>query len=199
MIFKGKTIYTVVPLLVIMLIIGFSLACGGYNEVKEKTEELRDDLEEIESSNNEDGGEEESKIEEETEIGMSNEAEYVLSSGNLLTRIGDHIVLIGEIAVEYDYGDITLEEFKAYLGDFIMMFNESYYPEYSELEPPIRYEDHYKYIGRFMEHIERSTKYFQGAIDSEDEGEMLANLDKSLLEIEYGNEWLEKVLEEVTK
>ncbi|MBA7687109.1 hypothetical protein ES703_95569 [subsurface metagenome] len=67
---------------------------------------------------------------------------------------------------DYDCDDITLEELKLYIGDFIMMFNESYYLEYLELEPPIGYEDYYEYLGRAMEHIGRSSEYLQGFIDT---------------------------------
>ena len=73
-----------------------------------------------------------------------------------------------------------------------MMFEESYYSDYLNLEPPVGHKEHYKYVGRFMEHIRRSTEYFQNAIDSEDEDEMLDNLQKALFEIEQSNEWLEK-------
>jgi len=37
---------------------------------------------------------------------------------------------------------------------------------------------------------EEILKYFQGAINSKDEDEMLDSLDKALLEIEQGNKWL---------
>lgn len=191
MFFNKNTKYRVIIVTVILVIFGFALACSGYSETKEEVDEIRDDLEEIESSHA-DTKEKELKGEEKTETGLNKEAEYKLSASNLITRIGDHIVLIGEVTDDYNYGEITLENFKEYLGDFIMMFKESYCPDYLNLEPPVECEDHYKYIGRFMEHIGKSTEYFQNAIDSEDEDRMLYNMDKALLEIEKGNEWLEK-------
>lgn len=190
---KLKMIISIIALLIIF---SFSIFCGGYQEVKEKVDEVRSDSEEIELGLTE-TGKEESKTEEENETGLTEEVEYKLSAGNLITRIGDHLVLIGEVIDDYNYGDITLEEFKAYLGDFIMMFEESYYQDYLNLEPPVGYEDHYKYIGRFIEHIRKSTEYFQYAIDSENEDEMLDNLDKALVEIENGNEWLEEAKKEI--
>lgn len=80
-----------------------------------------------------------------------------------------------------------------------MMFNESYYLEYLELEPPIGYEDYYEYLGRAMEHIGRSSEYLQGFIDTNDEDEMLDNLDKALLELEQGSEWIEKATKEISE
>lgn len=80
-----------------------------------------------------------------------------------------------------------------------MMFNESYYPEYLELEPPIGYEDYYEYLGRAIEHIMKSTEYFQDFIDTNNENEMSVSLDKALLELEEGSEWIEKANEEIDK
>ena len=48
-----------------------------------------------------------------------------------------------------------------------------------------------------MEHIKKSTEYFQSAIDSKDEGELLDNLEKASLEVENGHEWLEKANKKV--
>jgi len=184
----------VIVLISFLIIFSFTLTCNNSGSDIEKETAILDEEKEdaiLDESEEEDG----KSIE--TDTGMSKEAEYILSIGNLLTRIGDHLILIGEVMDDYDYGDITLGDLKLYIGDFIMMFNESYYPEFLSLEPTIGYEDYHKYLGRAMEHIEKSNEYFQKYIDTNDEDEMSINLDGALLELEQGSEWIEKSKQEI--
>jgi len=180
----------IISIAVLVIIFSFAVVCSGSESPNSKEDVVV--IEEKEKTSEEDSKPAEEKDSEEDKFELSEEAAYLFSVGNVIGLIGDHLIILGEASDDYNYGDITLEDFKTYIGDFIMMFNESYYPEYLDLKPPVGYGDHYKYVGRFMEHIERGTKYFQNSIDSEDEEEMLDNLDKALLEIEKGNEWLEK-------
>ena len=184
-----------IGILVIIVILSFAVVCSGSDNPDSKEDVVV--IEEKEKTSGEDSEPAEEKDPEEEEFELSEEAEYLFSVNNVIGLIGNHLIIVGEASDDYDYGDITLEDFKAYIGDFMMMFEESYYPDYLDLEPPVGYEDYYKDIGRFMEHIRISTEYFQDAIDSENENEMQDNLDKALLEIEQGNEWLEKANEQV--
>ena len=98
-----KKLKMIIPMVILLLIFSFSIVCTS------ESPESKDDQVDLEEEKNvtEKVLEPEDKKEsEETETGMSREAEYFLSAGNLVTRIGDHISLVGEAATDYDYGDI---------------------------------------------------------------------------------------------
>lgn len=105
MVSRKKVFYLTISMLAFVLIICFSLACNGYGEVKEKVEEVRDDLEEaeaeIKSSPETEQAEEEmveeDKTKEEPEkVEVEKEAKIELVSYNSYLRY-DYFNVVGEI------------------------------------------------------------------------------------------------------
>ena len=123
---------SLIAISVLIVILSFAVVCSGSENPDGKEDVVV--IEEKEKTSGKDSEPAEGKDPEEEAFELSEEAEYLFSVDNAIGLIGSHLIIVGEASDDYEYGDITLEDFKLYLGDFIQMFEESYYPDYLNLE-----------------------------------------------------------------
>ena len=183
----NKKKYLIIPIIVALLIIGFSLACGGTNGEAETTKVVKEPVE---------------VKEEPVEEAISDEAlkdeEYITGMLVLSYMITETADKCGTAAFNCADGLISIEEFKVQMSEYVLSINTCY-DVYLDLEPTERFESTNEQMGEAMKHYLNSATYMEQVVKTDDIEKMTDYLEQATSEIKLGTTYIEKATAEASK
>lgn len=126
------------------------------------------------------------------------DAEYIGTSMVMHFIMTEGLMKFEEACQDYANGKISTSEYKVIIKEYIETV-EYCYDMYLELEPSGELEKSYDMEGKAMDHFLNSTTFLQRYLETDDIGEEVEYLDKSLAEFELGIEYINKATEQIKK
>lgn len=174
-----KKYFIILPIMV-LLIMGFSLACGGTNAGVETTE----------------------VVEEPAKEAISDEAlkdeRYIVAMLVLNNMIFEATDKSSTAAFDLAEGLISIEEFKVRMSEYVSDINNCY-DVYLHLEPSERFESTNEQMGEAMKHFLNSATYMEQAVKTDDINKMITYIQQVTSELKLGNSYMDKATAEVSK
>lgn len=183
----NKKKYSIISAIMVLLIMGFLLACGGTTREAETTEVVKE-LAKVKEEP------EEETISDE----VSKDAEYIAG----LLVLDDMIVKTKDKSrtamFDFAVGLASIEELKVRMSEYASDMNNCY-DVYLDLEPSERFESAHAQMGEAMKHYLNSATYMEQLVETDDINKISTYMDQSTAEVRLGISYIKKSTAEISK